>query len=138
MARYCNYFTETPRYERCMNLAVEGSSRCADHPIKKKRRTGDLTRAQKEAARKAHHGTCAVPGCTRKAFEVDHIVELNEFSPERRWMANLPSNLQLLCFEHHLLKTNEYRRSMVGIPDPNDRSTSARNRKKLRRKARGF
>lgn len=136
--KYCCWYTETPRYERCMNIAVPGTSRCSEHPVKKRKRAGGLTAAQKAQVKRSFGNRCAVPGCTRPGHDVDHIVELNEFPPDEKWKANLPSNLQLLCFEHHLLKTNSYRRSLVSEPEPDDRSTSARNRKKLRRKARGY
>lgn len=134
MARYCNWSTEVPRFERCRNLAVEGTYRCEQHKIQKRARKGNLTGAQKQKVRDAFGGICASPGCSNPAHEVDHIVELNEFPPDEKWKANLPSNLQVLCFQHHLLKTNAYRKSLISEGDPNDRSTSARNRKKKRMK----
>lgn len=137
--RYCNYSVEFPVFERCLNFAEEGKSRCAEHPTKpKKRRSGNLTYDQKERVREQFNHTCAFPGCNNKAHEVDHIVELNEFSEEEKWKANLAGNLQLLCFYHHSLKTAEYRKGLIQVDDVNDTSTSARNRKKKRRRAQGF
>lgn len=136
--KYCNWSTETPKFERCMNIAEEGTYRCKEHPVKKRRRQGDLTNKQRNQVRDSFGGVCAEPGCRKPGHDVDHIVELNEFAPDEKHLANMPSNLQLLCFEHHLIKTNEYRQSLIHAKDPNDRSTSARNRKKLRRKIQGF
>lgn len=136
--KYCSWYTEEPRYERCMNFAEPGKSRCADHRLQKKVRSGNLTTDQKERVRASYGGLCAHPGCRAEAFEVDHIVELNEFPEEEKWRANLQSNLQVLCFYHHQIKTAEYRKSKIDVGDPNDRSTSARNRKKKRRRAQGF
>lgn len=121
-----------------MNFAEEGKSRCAEHRLKKRPRSGNLTTEQKEQVRKSYGGTCAEPGCSAEAFEVDHIVELNEFPEEEKWRANLQGNLQVLCFYHHQLKTALYRKSKIDVGDPNDRSTSPRNRKKKRRRAQGF
>lgn len=132
MARYCNWSTETPRFQRCRQIAVEGTYRCEEHQIKRKTRKGHLSGSQRAAVRQAFGGVCAIPGCTQSAHEVDHIVEVNEFAPDEKWKANLPSNLQVLCFKHHLMKTNEYRKSLIDLGDPNDTSTSARNRKKKR------
>lgn len=121
-----------------MNFAENGASRCAEHKIKKRKRKGDLTSAQKEQVRRSFNYTCAEPGCVGEAHEVDHIVELSEFPEGEEWKANLSSNLQALCFYHHSLKTADYRKSQIDVGDPNDRSTSARNRKKKRRRAEGF
>lgn len=136
MARYCNWSTETPRFERCMNLAEEGTYRCAEHAIKKKRREGDLSSSEKNKIREYFGFKCAI--CGSYATEIDHIEELDTFAPDEKWKANLLSNLQLLCFHHHSVKTARYRKSKIDVGDPNDRSTSARNRKKKRRRAQGF
>ena len=118
-------------------MAEPGSYRCKEHQTKKVyRRSGELTETMKEVVRKRGDYKCAI--CGEYAKEVDHIVELNEFSPERKYLANRLSNLQLLCREHHLEKTNKYRTSLVETPDYFDYSTSARNRKKKRRKKQGF
>lgn len=129
--RYCSWYTEEPKYERCYNLVEDGKTRCEEHK-KKKTRTGDLTTAQKKAVREAYGNVCAI--CGKEAYEVDHIRELSDFPEKDQWKANLPSNLQVLCFEHHLRKTNEYRRNIAG----DDRYTSARNRKNKRRRDRGM
>lgn len=136
MARYCNYSTETPRFERCINFAEPGGYRCSEHLIKKQKREGDLETSAKIAFRKQMNFECAE--CGGYAVEIDHIIEMIDFAPEDRWMANLPSNLQLLCYDHHLKKTANFRKSRIDVGDPNDRSTTARNRKKKRMRSRGF
>lgn len=136
MAKQCSWFTENPRYEQCIETAVPGTSRCEEHTIKKKKRKEDLTTAAKNAFRKRKDNKCS--RCGKEAYEVDHIVELNEFADDEKWKANLPSNLQLLCYYCHLEKTNEYKKSKIELKDPNDYSTSARNRKKQRRRKQGF
>ena len=138
MAKYCSWYTEEPKYERCYNFAEPGKSRCEDHRLKKRARKGNLTFEQKEHVRRTFGGICAVPGCQGEAHEVDHIVELDQFPEGEKWKANLSENLQILCFYHHSLKTAEYRKSKIDVGDPNDRSTSARNRKKKRMRAQGF
>ena len=136
MARYCNWSTETPKFERCLNLAEPGGYRCSEHQIKKRKRTGDMTTAAKDAVRQRDGNVCAQ--CGQPAHEVDHILELDEFAPDDKWKANLPSNLQLLCFHHHAVKTARYRKEKIDLGDPDDTSTSARNRKKKRRRQQGF
>lgn len=137
MARLCNWSTETPRFQRCLNIAEPGTYRCAEHQTKKVyRRSGDLTGPMKKIVRKKYDYRCAV--CGEKANQVDHIRELNEFPPDKKYLANMLSNLQLLCDKHHEEKTNTYRTSLVEEPDYFDYSTSGRNRKKKRRKRQGF
>ena len=136
MARYCTWSTETPSFERCLNIAEPGGYRCSEHIVKKPRRKGDLATQVKNSIRQRDGGVCAV--CGSPANEVDHIVELNEFAPDDKWKANLPGNLQLLCFHHHTLKTVQYGKTQISIDDPDDTSTSARNRKKKRRRQQGF
>lgn len=137
MARICNWSTETPRFQRCLELAEPGTYRCKDHQTKKVyRRSGELTEAVKRVVRERFNYECAV--CGEYANEVDHIVELNEFAPTEKHRANMLSNLQLLCSKHHLEKTNGYRTSLIEDMQFHDYSTSARNRKKKRRKKQGF
>lgn len=136
--KYCSWHIESPKYQRCMNFAEEGKSRCADHRLKKRARKGNLTASQREMVIKSQGGLCNEPGCHGEAIEVDHIVELDQFEEHEKWKANISSNLQGLCFYHHQLKTADYRKSKISLSDPNDRSTSARNRKKQRRRKQGF
>lgn len=136
MARYCNWSTETPRFERCLNLAEPGGYRCSEHLIKKQKRQGDLETAVKEAVRQRDNYKCVI--CGSPAKEVDHIDELASFEPEDKWRANLPSNLQTLCFHHHAVKTARFRKEAIVLDDPDDTSTTARNRKKKRRRKQGF
>lgn len=119
-----------------MNIALPGSSRCEEHQVKKTKRTESLTTEAKNAFRKRAGNVCAE--CNEYAYEVDHIIELNEFPEDEKWKADLPSNLQLLCYEHHLRKTNQYKKDQIVLRDPNDYSTSARSRKKSRRRKQGF
>ncbi|MDD2326573.1 MAG: hypothetical protein PHW63_11370 [Alphaproteobacteria bacterium] len=121
-----------------MNFAEEGKYRCSDHPTKKRKRSGDLTYEQKEEVRASFNHTCAIPDCGGEAFEVNHIIELDQFPEEQKWRANLRENLNVLCFYHHQIETARYRKSKIVIDDVNDRSTSARNRKKKRRRSQGF
>jgi 5-methylcytosine-specific restriction endonuclease McrA len=107
-----------------------------EHPKEKVKRQGDLDTAAKNAIRDRFGRKCAI--CGQFAIEVDHIVEMAEFAPEDKWRANLPSNLQLLCFQHHAEKTAKYRRDKIVLDDPDDTSTSARNRKKKRRRKNGI
>lgn len=136
MAKQCSWYREQPKYEACLNMAVPGKSRCEEHALKKVKRAGDMETEAKNAFRKRNGNICAE--CGAPAYEIDHIVELSEFAPEDKWKANLPSNLQLLCYDHHLRKTNEFRKEQIVLKDPNDQRTSARNRKKQRRRKRGF
>ena len=137
MARYCNWSTESPRFQRCRAIAEPGTYRCSEHQTKKVyKRSGDLTTAMKNAIRKRDNFECAV--CGEYADEVDHVVELNEFGPDEKHLANRPSNLQLLCGKHHKDKTGAYRKSLIVEDDVHDTSTTARNRKKKRRRAQGF
>ena len=136
MAKQCAWYTETPRYEQCIEPAVPGSSRCENHKIQKKKRKESLTTEAKNAFRKRAGNVCAE--CNQPAYEVDHIVEIHEFPDGDKWKADLPSNLQLLCYEHHLQKTNRYKRDKIVLKDHSDYSTSARNRKKQRRRKLGF
>lgn len=136
MAKQCAWYTEIPRYEQCIEAAVPGTSRCEEHKIEKRKRKENLTTEAKNAFRKRMGNVCAE--CNEAAYEVDHIVELNEFPDDEKWKADLPSNLQLLCYEHHLKKTNRYRKEQIVLSDPNDYSTSARNRKKKRRRKMGY
>ena len=138
--RICNYYTETPRYQRCSNAAIEGSSHCAEHQQPTPVRAGELSDAVKNKVREQYGHVCAE--CGAPAKEVDHIVPLAEFSPGQKHLANLMSNLQLLCETHHKRKTAEQlraeaERNLNGI-NFYDTSTSARNRKKKRRRAQGI
>lgn len=59
------------------------------------------------------HQMCAVPGCTRStswASECDHIEECQRGNPEAGGLTEI-ENLHLLCWQHHLDKTN-------GLLDP--------------------
>lgn len=42
---------------------------------------------------------CQVPGCTRPATDIDHII------PLRQGGENTDNNLQALCHSHHSMKT---------------------------------
>lgn len=136
MARYCTWSTETPRFERCLNLAEPGGYRCSEHQVKKKKRIGDLTTQAKEAVRQRDGYRCV--RCGAPAHEVNHIQELSSFAPEDKWRANLPSNLETLCFQHHAQETARYRKEQIILDDPDDTSTSARNRKRKRMRKQGF
>jgi hypothetical protein len=59
------------------------------------------------------NGQCAVPGCTRPtswASECDHIEEFRRGTPDAGGPTSI-ENLHLLCWQHHLDKTN-------GLLDP--------------------
>lgn len=138
MAKMCTWFTESPRYERCFNHALPGKSRCTEHfrEVQKRPRQFGLTEEVKQYVRQRDDFTCM--NCGNAGYEVDHIVELAEFSGIEKNQANLPSNLQTLCRECHLEKTNRYRREAAIETNYHDRSISARARKKQRMRKRGF
>lgn len=135
MARLCTYFDENP-YTPCMNLAVKGTYRCPEHPKTKPHREGDMTNAVRESVMARDHHKCVE--CGQPATEVNHIVPFSRFAPDEKWKANMPTNLEALCLKHHAIKTAHQRKEDIVLADPNDTSTSARNRKKQRRRKQGF
>lgn len=135
MPKLCSWFTETPSYKRCMNFAEPGESRCKEHKISKKRE-GDMARAIRNEVWESYDGICAI--CGQPGYEVDHIDELDSFPVHQRWRANLKTNLQVLCFMCHSKKTRDYNHSLGADMDPNNRTTSHRNRKRKRLRREGF
>ncbi|WP_289296486.1 HNH endonuclease signature motif containing protein [uncultured Reyranella sp.] len=60
--------------------------------------------ALRNAERVAAKGICRRPGCGKRGFIVDHIVEIRDGG------APLDArNVELLCSSHHVLKTNAVR-----------------------------
>lgn len=135
MARFCTYFTEDP-YTPCMSFAEPGKYRCAQHRKKPRAgRPGDMTQAIRASVLARDHGKCVK--CGQPATEVNHIVPFGKFPPDEKWRANLPSNLESLCMHDHAVITARQRQDDIIIDDPNDTSTSARNRKKKRLRKQG-
>lgn len=138
--RICNWYTESPRYVRCANFAIEGTSRCIEHQEVKPPRQGELTEAERRAVLERYDYTCVQ--CGLQGNQVDHIIPLEDFSPGQKHRANVLSNLQVLCDKHHKEKTRKQLRDKAeeGLGHVNffDTSTSARNRKKKRRRAQGI
>lgn len=123
----------------CSKTAVYNRSngddfRCADHlriswegVSDKKRRIPALTEPQKTFIRERDFGICRF--CGEPANEVDHIREVADGGDNR------PSNLQLLCDDHHKEKT---RKSQEDWKDDGDRGTSPRAVAKRRRRRQGL
>lgn len=136
MARFCTYFTENP-YEPCTNIALKGTYRCAEHPQEyNPGRQGDMTEAMRRSILERDNHKCVK--CGARAEEVNHIVAFSSFAPEDKWKANMASNLESLCRSCHKEITNEQRREWIVVDDMYDFSTSARNRKKKRRRKYGL
>ncbi|GAA2372489.1 HNH endonuclease signature motif containing protein [Gordonia cholesterolivorans] len=59
-----------------------------------------------DAAVRAVHGTCSVPGCNRSAWacDLDHVCEYNHAQPAAGGQT-CPCNLNPKCRFHHLIKT---------------------------------
>lgn len=60
--------------------------------------------ALRDAERRAAMGICRRPGCGRRGFIVDHIVEIKDGGARLD-----PRNVELLCSSHHTTKTNAAR-----------------------------
>lgn len=76
--------------------------------------------------------------CGGPAVEVHHIVAFGTFSPENQHKAHLPDNLESLCMSCHAVETKKQRIAGIQPDDTFDFSTSARNRKKKRRRKQGY
>lgn len=136
MARYCTFYTENP-YEPCMNVAVKGTYRCQEHPNKARPgRAGDMTSAIRQSVLARDNYKCVE--CGQPATEVNHIIPFASFPPEEKARANSLTNLESLCMKDHAVKTAKQRKDWIIVDDPDDFSTSARNRKKKRMRKRGF
>ena len=120
-------------YHACHNLALPGTTRCVEHPLPKKE--SHTTDSIRKRVRELYDGKCAI--CGKPGTEVDHIIELSEFQPHEKYLANRLDNLQLLCFEHHVQKTTAFNQRFAPT-DPNDFSVSARARKRRRMRQQGF
>jgi hypothetical protein len=129
---------ENPR-KGCGKTAVVGRSgedfRCESHQRKawagasdRRRRVPPLTPEEKAFIRERDWHACRT--CGEPANEVDHIVEVADGG------TNVPSNLQLLCAEHHAEKTRTSQEAWKS--DDARRGTSARAKAKRRRRAQGF
>lgn len=58
----------------------------------------------RDAERTAAKGICRRPGCGKRGFIVDHIIEIKDGGAKLD-----PRNVELLCSSHHGLKTAEAR-----------------------------
>ena len=58
----------------------------------------------RDEERAAAKGICRRPGCGKRGFIVDHIVEIRDGGAKLD-----PRNVELLCSSHHGLKTAEAR-----------------------------
>ena len=94
----------------------------------KRRRVPALTEAEKNFVRERDWGVCCY--CGAEAREVDHVKEVSDGGDNR------PSNLQLLCDEHHREKTRRGQEEWKA--DDARRGTSARAKAKRRRRQQGF
>ena len=92
----------------------------------RQRRIKKLTEVEKDFVRDRDWHVCRE--CGAPARQVDHIVEIADGGDNR------PSNLQLLCDDHHAAKT---RRSQEDWNPGNRRGTSARAQAKRRARAAG-
>ncbi|CAM3966636.1 HNH endonuclease [Tsukamurella strandjordii] len=139
----CSWRNPENMAQGCSRPAVEHRGRnyrCEQHPVTenfdanqraRRRRIKPLTTAEKDHIRERDWHVCRE--CGAPANQVDHIVEIADGGDNR------PSNLQLLCDEHHALKTAQSRRD----GDPRDGATkrrelSARALQKRRLRERGF
>lgn len=120
----------------CSRRAVEAPNgddfRCQEHwrktlAGKGPRRVRPLTEAEKNFVRERDFHVCRE--CGEPAHEVDHIVEVADGG------GNEPSNLQLLCDEHHARKT---RLSQEAWNPGVRRDTSARAQAKRKARERGL
>lgn len=120
-----------------MNIAVKGAYRCEEHPKQlPPGREGDMTSAVRASILARDNYKCVK--CGGKATEVNHIVPFGKFPPDEKWKANLPGNLESLCIKDHAVITRKQRRDNIQPNESYDFSTSARNRKKKRRRKQGF
>lgn len=136
MAKFCTFYSENP-YEPCLNLAVKGTYRCEEHPkVQPPGRSGDMTSKVRASILARDNHKCV--RCGGPATEVNHIIPFSTFSPESQPKANLPDNLESLCMSCHAVETKKQRIAGIQPDDTFDFSTSARNRKKKRRRKQGY
>lgn len=135
----CSYRDPERPAISCPKTAVDGRNgddfRCAEHQREsfrgagdKRRRVPPLGKAEKDFIRERDYHVCRQ--CGAPAHEVDHIVEVADGG------GNNPSNLQLLCDEHHRSKT---RRSQVAhLQGREHKAQLARARRYRRSGRKGF
>lgn len=95
-------------------------SRRPDHLGKRK----DFSALVKKQARERANYTCQYPGCENSAFEVDHII------PEGLGGKSTLANAQILCAEHHAMKTAQDVKDMAKADRQGGRSGQHARRKK--------
>lgn len=103
----------------CATLTLDGSDRCPEHEAEAKARRRDRATRRAPggaytAARKAYRSapasfTCAQCGARGVPLEVDHIRPLADGG------SDYPSNIQLLCVQHHREKTSAEARKRGAI-----------------------